>query len=452
MNLDTTRTDHWKMDKPHAPYLFMLAVGEFEKITTDWHEMEVSYYVPPEYVEKATEVFAKTPEMIEFFSICFGIDYPWAKYSQIVVDKFVSGAMENTTATVFGDYMVTESFWYGDFDRELVVAHELAHHWFGNYVTCESWANTVLNEGFATYSEYLWTEYKYGKYEADMILDDELYYCYQEKNDDVVDFYHTNKDDMFGYTSYQKGARILHMLRKYVGDEAFFDAINLYLNKFAYKSAEIHDLRLCFEEITGEDLNWFFEQWYFASGYPTLKIEKNYKLEDNKATVTITQKQNLKKTPLYTLPIDIVIHFEDSKIYKQVLLTQRKQSFDFTVKEKPVLIEIDPHRNILCKRDEDELSYEEYEKQFYNSEGVVAKYEAFSFLMENTAKPKTNVYCLFALDLDYWLFRTTAINEYQTTDNETDKEFIDKLKDIKQNDPEKSVRHEAELTLRNLGL
>ena len=205
LNKDTTRTDHWIMNQPHAPYLFMLAIGEFEKITTEWHEIEVSYYVSPEYVEKAEVVFEKTPEMIEFYSVTFGMDYPWEKYSQVVVDEFVSGAMENTTATIFGNYMVTPSLWYGDFDRELVIAHELAHHWFGNYVTCESWANTVLNEGFATYSEYLWTEYKYGKYEADMILDDELWYCYSEKSDDVVNFYHAEKDDMFGYNSYQKG-------------------------------------------------------------------------------------------------------------------------------------------------------------------------------------------------------------------------------------------------------
>ncbi len=447
LNADSTRTDHWVMEKAHAPYLFMLAVGEYEKIEDEWQGMDVSYYVHPEYVEVARQVFDKTPEMIEFFSTIFEVEYPWAKYSQIVVDEFVSGAMENTTATVFGDFMVENSFWYSAFDKEMIIAHELAHHWFGDYVTCESWANTVLNEGFATYSEYLWTEYEYGKDEAELIFSDKLSYCFSNRNDDVVNFHYHKKDDMFGYNSYQKGAWILHNLRNYVGDQAFFDAIKIYLKRFAYKSAEIHDLRLCFEEVTGEDLNWFFNQWYFGAGYPILEIKKEFDDSQNIATVTIKQLQNTKKMPIYTLPIDFAIHLENETVNKRIMLTEEEQIFTFDLSEKPLLIEIDPNRFLLCKRKEEKLTANEQKTVLDRSTGTWAKYDALIFFENYTNDDIKREALTSILDSDYWWFRQKAIFIYEEEDNETDKIFIEKLKTLQHKDPRKEVREAAEIFL-----
>lgn len=442
LNADTTRTDHWVMDKPHAPYLFMIAVGEYEKIQDEWQEMDVSYYVHPEDVDKAKQIFDKTPEMIEFFSTLFDVEYPWSKYSQIVVTDFVSGAMENTTASVFGDFMVKNSYWYSDFDREMVVAHELAHHWFGNYITCESWANTVLNEGFATYSEYLWTEYYYGKYKADVEFKNEQPMCFYDKRNEVVNFYHENPDDMFGYNSYQKGAWILHNLRNYVGDEAFFEAVRLYLKKFAYKATEIHDLRLCFEEVTGEDLNWFFNQWYFEAGYPYLDFERKYDAENNSLTIKVKQKQD-KKMPVYQLPIDFALHLENKTINQRRMLTQKEQIFEFQLPEKLLFAEIDPNGILLGKRTIETLTDQEYKVVLERSEGAIAQRKALNYFSRQKNSELKNEALTSALNSEYWQIRLMTIQSYNFTNLETDKNFVEKIKEISQNDKNKEVRDEA---------
>ena len=166
-NADGTRTDYWKMDMPHAPYLFMIAVGEFAVVKQTWENIPVEYYVEPAYKADAKKIFNHTPEILSFFSKITGVKYPWQKYSQVVVRDYVSGAMENTTGVIYGDFVQKTERELIDNHNDGIVAHEMFHHWFGDYVTCESWANLTMNEGFANYSEYLWFEHKYGREEAD---------------------------------------------------------------------------------------------------------------------------------------------------------------------------------------------------------------------------------------------------------------------------------------------
>ena len=152
--------------------------------------------------------------------------------------------------------------------QESIIAHEVFHHWFGNLVTSESWSNLALNESFASYGEYLWREHKYGKEFADAYLFEDIQ-LYKEDPEsstkNLVRFYYDDKEDLFDNVSYKKGGAILHMLRNYVGDEAFFIALNKYLTEYKFKSAEVSQLRLILEEITGKDLNWFFDQWINTS-------------------------------------------------------------------------------------------------------------------------------------------------------------------------------------------
>jgi len=243
-----------------------------------------------------------------FFSDLIKMDYPWSKYGQIIVRDYVSGAMENTTATLFYDEMLQDNRELLDNNYEGTIAHELFHQWFGDLVTCESWANLTLNEGLANYSEYLWNEYKYGKYEADLHnLDEAMQYFDEAEGEekDLIRYYYEDREDMFDSHSYAKGGRVMHMLRDYVGDEAFFEALHRYLVRYKYQSVEIHDLRLVFEEVTGEDLNWFFNQWFLASGHPILEVEDYY--NDSTLTVSVKQNQDLETTPLYRLPVRISI-------------------------------------------------------------------------------------------------------------------------------------------------
>ena len=172
-NENGTRTDYWKMDQPHSPYLFMMAVGEFAIVKDTWRkkdssEMEVSYYVEKKFEPHARAIFGKTPKMIEHFSELLGVEYPWSKYSQVVVRDYVSGAMENTSATIHGEFLYQTKREIIDGGNESIIAHELFHHWFGDLVTCESWANLPLNESFANYSQFLWDDFEHGRMEADM--------------------------------------------------------------------------------------------------------------------------------------------------------------------------------------------------------------------------------------------------------------------------------------------
>ena len=171
-NPDGTRTDTWKLSEPHAPYLATMVVGDFAVVSDSWHGKPVDYYVEPKYVGTARAVFGNTPQMLDFFSKKLGVEYPWEKYAQVAVRDYVSGAMENTTASTFGSFVQASKRELLDANfqtSEFVVAHELFHHWFGDYVTCESWSNLPLNESFADYSEYLWAEHKYGADEAGLV-------------------------------------------------------------------------------------------------------------------------------------------------------------------------------------------------------------------------------------------------------------------------------------------
>src|SRR6478752_4833181 len=294
-NTDGTRTDYWKMDLPHSPYLFFLGVGDYAVVKDSWRGKEVNYYVEPEYGSVAKKIFGNTPEMIEFFSKITGVPFPWVKYSQITGRDYVAGAMENTTATIHQESVQQDA-------RELVdgnnwegtIAHELFHQWFGDYVTAESWSNLTLNESFADFSETLWEEYKYGKDAGDAHGYTSMlgYLQSQSENKNLVRYYYSDKEAMFDAVSYNKGGRILHMLRNFVGDSAFFKSLNLYLNTNKFKSAEAHNLRLAFEEVTGKDLNWFFNQWYYGSGHPILNISYDYDEAAKQVKVTIKQTQD----------------------------------------------------------------------------------------------------------------------------------------------------------------
>jgi len=219
------RTDYWKLDKKHAPYLAFMGVGEFEIIKDFYKNIPVNYYVEKEYAPYAKDIFGLTPEMIGFFANKLGVEYPWNKYSQIVVRDYVSGAMENTTAVVHAEQAYqTPGQLIDNNAQENTIAHEIMHHWFGNLVTSESWSNVTLNESFANYGEYLWQEYKYGKVAAEMHYFEqvEAYKNGQNDSKSLVRFIYDDREDLFDLVSYNKGGAILHMLRNYLGDDAFF--------------------------------------------------------------------------------------------------------------------------------------------------------------------------------------------------------------------------------------
>jgi len=445
LNGNGTRTDSWRQEQPHSTYLTMIAVGNFTITKDKWRDKEVNYYTEPAYASTARLVFGKTPEMIEFFSNKLGIDYPWDKYSQIVVRDFISGAMENTTATVFFDRMNMSEGEYLDENHEDIIAHELFHHWFGDLVTAESWSNLPLNESFATYGEYLWEEHKYGRETADLKgLEDLSVYlgADRKKNPDVIRYDYADREQMFDEISYQKGGRILHMLRKTVGDQAFFKALNLYLTRHSYKNAEIHDLRLAFEEVSGMDLNWFFKQWFMASGHPVLTIQNNYNPDKKEVTVTIKQMQDLSKFPLYRIPLAVDIYSEGKVSRQEIVLDKQDQTFIFHSMVSPDLVNTDAEKYILGEKVEFKTA-EQYIFQYRNAPLFMDRLEAISMLLEMKGNPLARATLIEGLKDKNWFIRITALSVIDKLNSDEQKSIYEQIKSIAMNDEVSQVRASA---------
>lgn len=444
-NADGTRSDYWKMDKPHAPYLFMMAIGEYAIVNDKWRNKDVQYYVEPEYANDAKSIFRHTPEMLEFFSQVLGVEYPWQKFSQVIVRDYVSGAMENTTAVIYGEFCQQTTRENIDQNpAEEVVAHEMFHHWFGDLVTCESWSNLTLNESFANYSEYLWLEHKYGREEADYHnFDDTKGYITQSqmRKHDLVDFYYDSREDMFDAHSYNKGGRILHMLRNTVGDKAFFASLKDYLNTYAYSSAEAHQLRQSFEKVTGRDLNWFFNQWYYNQGHPNLTYSYTYNESEKKLHIQIKQ-DSIKQTTAFTLPMKIAVHYGDNAVEtKEISTSAFFETFTLAIPSKPKYVNFDVDKTILCNSNEPSKTSAEYAFQYsYADANFMERWNAIQYFRKRQ-NTDTNAFSTIykALSDKNWRIRQKAVNEIALSK----KDIVTKLKTIAQSDSKTLVRSAA---------
>lgn len=440
-NSDGTRTDYWKMDKKHAPYLVFMGVGEFSIVEDSWKNIPVNYYVEPEYEDVAMDIFGNTPEMIGFFSELTGVPYPWDKYSQIVVRDYVSGAMENTTAVVHGDgaqqkkgQLVDENVWEG------TIAHELFHHWFGDLVTTESWSNLTVNESFATYSTYLWLQYKYGQDAADaqMYEDIEVYFLSESEDKDLVRFYYEDKEHMFDAVSYHKGSAILNMLRDYLGDEAFFESLNYYLTTYQYGTAEAQELRLAFEKISGKDLNWFFNQWYYGSGHIHLNVTYDYNTINKTVTVNLNQQG---KT--FIFPIAIDVYEESGKTRYEVWVDKSQKSFTFPYKQFPKLVNIDA-KHVLLAQISDKKSLENYIYQFNNAPRYLDRKLSLDEIVKEQQNSKEAFNTVVkAFNDPYYKIRIQALSNIDLFQKQTKRDAIAKIEFMAQNDPSTLVRAEA---------
>ncbi len=440
-NANGTRTDYWKMDQKHAPYLVFIGAGEFSIVKDSWNGLEVNYYVEPAYENEAKAIFGNTPEMITFYSNITGIPFPWDKYSQIVVRDYVSGAMENTTAVVHAeDAQQKKGQLIDNNEWESTIAHELFHHWFGDLVTAESWSNLTVNESFATYSVYLWFAHKYGKDKADanMYSDIQAYMQSQSDDKDLVRFYYLDREDMFDTVSYQKGNAILHMLRDVLGDEAFFQGMNIYLTEHKYGTAEAQELRLAFEKVSGKDLNWFFNQWYYGSGHIKMNVTYDYNTINKTVTVNINQKGNTFKFPL---SIDI---YEDSgKTSHNVWVNNAQNSFTFQFNRLPKFINIDA-KHVLLAEITDKKTIAEYIYQFNNAPHYLDRRLSLEEIIKYQQSNKEAMNSIIkALDDPYYEIRVLALENIDLFQKYNKKEVIDKVIRLAQSDPKTLVQAAA---------
>ena len=444
VNGDGTRTDHWKMDLPHAPYLFFMGVGDFAIVKDSYKGKDVNYYVEKAYAPVAKRIFGNTPEMMAFYARITGVEFPWQKYDQMVGRDYVSGAMENTTCTLHGEGAQQDA-------RELTdgngweddISHELFHQWFGDLVTCESWSNITLNESFANYSETLWNEYKYGKDAGDATnYADMNNYLQQPENaaKDLVRYYYADKEDVFDNVSYPKGGRILNMLRNYLGDSAFFKSLHHYLTTNKFKAAQVADLRLAFEEVTGQDLNWYFNQWYYGSGHPKLTIDYTY--DDAAKTVKVIVSQTQETGKIFRLPLAIDIYNGAVKERHKVWIEDKTDTFRFTYSNRPDLVNFDGDKVLLCEK-KDNKTLDNFIHQYKYAGSYVDRREALEFCAENQSDPKALDLLKAGLKDRYYRLRSFTLTKLDLQRDAVKTAFEPLIAELAAHDPNRPVKAKA---------
>lgn len=448
------KTDHWSQKVPHAVYLSMMAAGDFVKvIDPNFKRFEVSYYMEPEYAPSALGIFGRTPEMITFFEEILGVKYPWEKYAQIPIRKFISGAMENTTATTHARSVLKNGHQLVDAHDDAVIAHELFHHWFGNLVTCESWGQLPLNEAFANYSEYLWAAHKYGKDEGDFVnLTDLQSYLgeAEQKQVPLIRYHYGNSEELFDAHSYQKGGRVLHTLRQEVGDEAFFQALKVYLEGNAFQNAEVEDLRMAFEKVTGRDLRWFFDQWFKAAGHPIVSIK--HKVEGDKLVLQTRQVPD--SLGLDVFRVKMPLRWYSGETVKDTVLQLSEVEQEFVLPLSGTLQNFVPNPSgYFPGVVQDERGLAMWTHQYQHSKDIYARMMALEAAFYLSEEPLRNdeVRALFRSGLKdpFWRIRQLAVSRFSDYDGtdflEIEKELEEKMKA----DPSSNVRAEAFLSVKN---
>ena len=437
-NTDGTRTDNWKMDLPHAPYLFFMGVGDFAIVKDSYKGKEVSYYVEKKYQPYARGIFGATPEMMGFYSTKLGVEFPWQKYAQMVGRDYVSGAMENTTATLHQESAYQNARQLSDGNGwEETIAHELFHQWFGDLVTAESWSNITVNESFANYSEYLWDEYKHGKDFADEhnFEDMQGYLMSGGEKKELVRYYYSSREDVFDGVSYNKGGRILHMLRNLVGDDAFYASLNNYLTTNKFKTGEDDQLRLSFESVTGMDLNWFWNQWYYGSGHPKLKINYGYDSASRIASVVVNQTQ--KSGKLFTLPTSIDVYTNGIKTKYNVTLKNASDSFYFSSDVTPDWISVDPDRVLLCEKSDNKTAAN-YIAQWKYGKNYLDRKEAIDYFAKNNLPELAK-----GLQDKFFKLKITTIQKLATSAYKNDPVILEEIEGLANKETNRNVKAAA---------
>ena len=349
-----TRTWHWRHDVPHSAYLMTLAAGEFTLIEDRAGDTPVTYYVAPGREEDARRAFGNTPKMIQFFERVIGVPYPYAKYAQVAVSDFIFGGMENTSATTQTDSTLHDARAHLDHKSDPLVAHELAHQWWGDLLTCRDWAHAWLNEGFATYFEALWCEENLGADEfAWNMRQDREGYLDEASNHyrrPIVCNRYRTPIELFDRHLYEKGSLVLHMLRRITGDHLFFKALNLYCTRHRGGNVITQDLQRAFEETTGRNLDFFFDQWVYKEGHPEIEVSSSF--DDKKKLLSVTVKQTHKTgdgiVSAFSFPVTIALRdAEGRETRHRVEIKEREHGFTFSLDKAPKAVRFDPEYDIL---------------------------------------------------------------------------------------------------------
>ena len=407
-----TRTFHWLESKPQSTYLIMVAAGKYAVIRGKYRNVPLAYYMYPEDTSKAEESFGRTPDMIRFFETKTGVPYPWEKFDQIIIDDFMWGGMENTTAVTLNNVCVVNRKAALDFPSDPVVAHELAHMWFGDLVTARDWTHLWLNEGFATYCENVWTEYRNGEdqFQYDMIQES----LSARGNDRMLGRRPIVSRDSYPANLYARGGFVLHMLRRVLGDEPFWRGIRSYLTTYRFACAETDEFRLAMEDATGRNLDWFFRQWVFGAGFPKLNVTKRWDDSTRTLEIAVRQTQQIDSlTGYFRLPLAVECTIPSGDTTRAVRTTfwvkGSEDSLVMKLDAPPLMVIADKGYNLL-KEMVFEKPEEEFIYQLFHAADIADRITAARSLVEFGKDPAARDALARAADSDrFWGVRESAL-------------------------------------------
>ncbi len=347
---------HFRLDKPHPSYLLTLVAGNFtiiedrDAVLGKGQSVPVRYYVPPARKKDTARSFGETPRMIELFSRLTGVPFPWQRYSQIVVSDFIFGGMENTTATTMYEHVLLDERAALDVTSNDLVAHELAHQWFGDFVTCRDWSHAWLNEGFATFLEHVEREDRIGRDEYDYgVASDNDTYLHEASvrySRPIVCRDYVEPIDLFDRHLYEKGGLVLHMLRRELGDETFWSGVRDYLSSHAYGVVETNDLQRALEKVSGRSLERFFDSWVYRPGHPELKVKVSW--DDGLLSVNTKQTQKLGDTAEFHFELELEVGTRGGAIARHTkTVSSANDTFVIALAERPSFVAFDPDLRVL---------------------------------------------------------------------------------------------------------
>ena len=345
----------WLQDKPHANYLIALCAGYFKKVEDKHRDIPMAFWTPPSQIAQAQSSFRGTKDMMDFFEKEIGVLYPWAKYDQVCVEDFTAGGMENTSLTILNDRTLFSDASENLRDSTGLVAHELAHQWFGDLVTCKDWSHLWLNEGFATYYDALYAGHKNGRDAFLYQMRGNANAVLNQPNDTnaIVRRDFNSPMDQFGFHAYPKGSWILHMLRSQLGEDLYRRIVKTYLERHAFGNVATDDFNKVIEELSGRSFDQFFNQYVYHAHHPELNISYSWDERTKLAKVSVQQVQKLSDDVLlFNVPLPVRFKSKSGVVTERTLAVKEKaEDFYVPLTEAPEVVRIDPNQTLLAKID-----------------------------------------------------------------------------------------------------
>jgi aminopeptidase N len=423
-------TFDWRQDKPHPSYLVTLVVGQFDVVREDWDGIPVLYYVPKGQKDRVATTFSRTRDMLGFFSKRFGIQYPWDKYAQVVAYRF-GGGMENTSATTLGEVLQDERATL-DGNRDGLISHELAHQWWGDMVTCRDWAHIWLNEGFASFAEALWDEHKNGADAYAYNMDQKAAGAIRGgKERPIVDRHYSSPGSMFDSRAYPKGAWVLHMLRRRLGDDVFWQGVQHYGSEHRLQSAETSDFRRTLERTSGRNLERFFYDWTERPGNPVLDVTTEYLPNTQQARIVLKQTQAGQPFH-FPLTIHAYCSGASNPFVVQQDVTDKEYTLIVPLAGPLTMVDIDPEQGVLCEIKETK-NRDLWLAQLQGAPGVPARLRAVQHFRDSKADEDRAMLAGALTREKFWGVQTALASALGTLGGDKAREAL--LEDLRQADP-----------------